>query len=461
MQRRVGAVDLLRGLAIVGMVLSGQMLWHGELPRWMFHAQVPPPAFVFDPSVAGITWVDLVFPFFLFSMGAALPFALRKKEGVSGWTILRGGVHRWLWLTVFAVALGNTGLEHLSTWNSWVASLMTLVVWGLFFVAFVRLPDMDARRNRWMNWCGLGALIGYTALQSLWGVEVDLLRTNIIILILANMALFGTMIWWWTRSHIAWRGVIIAGIAVWHLSGQVEGSWTQDLLRMTGDEGLIRFEFLKYLCILLPGSIAGDVIYDMIHQGTRVEREQNTRVGAVAGILAVMFCGVMCGLYLRELWAVVLVVAVGSCVVGGLLQGLTTADAQMLRRLMTLSLVWMVVGLLAEPLEGGIKKDPATVGYFFITSALALWVVMMAWIAERHFGSRLKWIESTGENPMMAYTAAGHLLMPIVTLVGLAPQVAQWSAASPWCGVARGVAMCGLVVGVTVAFSRKKIVWKS
>lgn len=38
MEKRAYTVDLLRGLAIVGMVLSGQILWHAELPAWLFHA---------------------------------------------------------------------------------------------------------------------------------------------------------------------------------------------------------------------------------------------------------------------------------------------------------------------------------------------------------------------------------------------------------------------------------------
>lgn len=87
MEKRAYAVDLLRGLAIVGMVLSGQILWHAELPAWLFHAQVPPPSFRFDPSVPGITWVDLVFPFFLFSMGP-----LSRWPCVSGWS---SGVNLW------------------------------------------------------------------------------------------------------------------------------------------------------------------------------------------------------------------------------------------------------------------------------------------------------------------------------------------------------------------------------
>ncbi len=33
---------------------------------------------VFDPSISGITWVDVVFPVFLFCMGASIPLSVSK-----------------------------------------------------------------------------------------------------------------------------------------------------------------------------------------------------------------------------------------------------------------------------------------------------------------------------------------------------------------------------------------------
>ena len=73
---RASSLDALRGYAILTMVLSGSVAW-GVLPGWMYHAQVGPRSnFVFDGSIYGITWVDLVFPFFLFAMGAAFPFSI-------------------------------------------------------------------------------------------------------------------------------------------------------------------------------------------------------------------------------------------------------------------------------------------------------------------------------------------------------------------------------------------------
>ena len=78
MQLRNNSIDALRGFAILTMILSGSIAYSAVMPAWMFHAQVPPPLHQFIPTLPGITWVDLVFPFFLFSMGAAIPLALKK-----------------------------------------------------------------------------------------------------------------------------------------------------------------------------------------------------------------------------------------------------------------------------------------------------------------------------------------------------------------------------------------------
>ena len=68
MQKRANSIDILRGLAVIMMTFSGMIPFDGALPVWMYHAQEPPPAHDFNPNLAGLTWVDLVFPFFLFAM---------------------------------------------------------------------------------------------------------------------------------------------------------------------------------------------------------------------------------------------------------------------------------------------------------------------------------------------------------------------------------------------------------
>lgn len=69
------------------MVLSG-VIPRNTLPAWMYHAQLPPPTHAFNPNLPGLTWVDVVFPLFLFSMGAAIPLALSRRLA-TGWDTKR------------------------------------------------------------------------------------------------------------------------------------------------------------------------------------------------------------------------------------------------------------------------------------------------------------------------------------------------------------------------------------
>jgi predicted acyltransferase len=90
------SVDALRGFAVLTMVLSGSIAFGDVLPAWMYHAQVPPPDHTFNPAIPGITWVDLVFPFFLFSMGAAIPLSFQAhfQTGAPRFTVLAVAARR-------------------------------------------------------------------------------------------------------------------------------------------------------------------------------------------------------------------------------------------------------------------------------------------------------------------------------------------------------------------------------
>ena len=109
---RVNSIDALRAISIFGMVFSAAIGYSSNLPSWMFHCQVPPPSYVFNPDVRGITWVDLVFPFFLFSMGAAFPFSIGKKirSGQGALSVSLGIIKRGIILMAFAVAVGNMNI---------------------------------------------------------------------------------------------------------------------------------------------------------------------------------------------------------------------------------------------------------------------------------------------------------------------------------------------------------------
>lgn len=466
--KRVAAIDLLRALAIIGMVASGQMFWNTELPAFMFHAQVPPPTFVFNPDVAGITWVDLVFPFFLFSMGASMPLALRRREqkgeGVREVTV--SALHRFVWLASFAIVLGNTRMGMLSATKPWVASLVTLGVWALFFAMFVRVPNLDRRKNAILNWCGFALLVGVTMLyKPLFGVEVSLYRSDVIILILASMALFGTLLWWATRNSTLVRVAIIGGVALLKMASSVDGSWCQWLWQQTPAVWLFRFEFLKYLCLVLSGTMAGDVIYRALKTGVTSERASDRRSGWLTATLVVLLVAIivvtMWGLFVREVATTVTVTLALCAVVGVVLANLRTTEQPLLKALFALGVVLFIIGLVAEPMEGGIKKDHATVSYFFVTGGLASFVLTAALALEIRFGVRLRALEACGANPMFAYTASGYLLTPILTLTSLSVVIDRVANMGPWWAFGRGVLFALLVIAVTYPFTRKNYFWKS
>lgn len=466
--KRVAAIDVLRALAIIGMVVSGQMLWNAELPAFMFHAQLPPPTFAFNPEVPGITWVDLVFPFFLFSMGAAMPLALRRREEQgAGWKEVTGSaLHRFVWLASFAIILGNTRMGLLGSVERWVAALATLLIWGLFFAMFVRVPKMEKRKNTLLNWGGFVLLVGATLLyKPIFGVEVSLHKSDIIILILASMALFGTLLWWLTRNSLAMRMVVIGGVALLKMASSVEGSWCQWLWEQTPAVWLFRFEFLKYLCLVLSGTVAGDVIHRALKGAPATDTPHDRRQAWLTASLVVLMVALILtqlwGLFVRQVGMTVLLSVVLCAVVGVVLKYLRTPEKALLRSLFGVAVVLLLIGLVAEPLEGGIKKDHATISYFFVTGGMASFVLIAALALELRFGIRFRALEACGANPMFAYTASGYLITPIAVLTSLSVLIERFANLTPWCGFWRGVLFALLVIAVTYPFTRKNYYWKS
>ncbi len=526
MKERALAVDLLRGLAIVGMVLSGYISRNPDLPAWLFHAQLPPPSFAFDPSVPGITWVDLVFPFFLFSMGAAFPFSIGRRldRGVSAvqvaWTILRRG----LLLAFFAIVLGNTNLWtlHEALQRPVAASLLTLVVWGAFFAMFVRLRNRSERFNTLLNGCGIAALLLLLVLYRALGVDVNLYRSDIIILILANVVVAGSFLWWLTRRKPGLRMGLVALLVALKLSAAVPGSWTAEVWNATFAPWLYHTEFLQYLCIVLPGSVAGELIARWLaRKGTAAPAAsadlsvtaavaphfvcsvtstpaaasaaslsapeaaavpspadgKGTRPAAaphdaeplpvrfrLAGVLVLLLLAVnLWGLYVRALTANLLLTLLAGGAAAWLLRRPRTALQELLSALFATGLFWLLLGLVFEPLEGGIKKDPATVSYFFVTAGMASHVLLLATLLFESLHGRAGLLVRCGENPMIAYTAAGYVVVPLLFIEE------QWGFPMPWiwgaggcgAGIARGVVVTLLAMLLTSAFTRRRLFWRT
>ncbi len=456
MQNRVYIIDILRGLAIIGMVLSGQILWNAELPAWLFHAQVPPPNFVFDPTVPGITWVDLVFPFFLFSMGAAFPLAIIKRleKGETFVGVLKSSLVRWFLLSLFAISLGNLRMGNLGDIAIWLKSIIQIIVWVLFCTMFIRFNKLSPKQNIIIHLIGAFLIIILMIVFKLFlNLPVSLHRCDIIIMVLANMALWGTLIWYFTRNNLLARLAILAIVIALKMTSKVDSSWNVEFWNWTPAAWLFRFDYLKYLAIIIPGSIVGDILCGYMKKSEEVWNKKII-LGAVVGLVLLvlnMYC-----LFSRQLPSNM----VFTLLLLSLLLFFLRSD-NLLFKITSWGAFWLVLGLVFEAYEGGVKKDSATISYFFITSGLASVLVASGEVLIRKIKGRPRFLIMCGQNPMIAYTATGFIIMPFLNLTGLNEFLVSFAGLSPWCGVVRGIIITTIVVIITCLFTKKKIFWRT
>lgn len=132
------------------------------------------------------------------------------------------------------------------------------------------------------------------------------------------------------------------------------------------------------------------------------------------------------------------------------------------QRLTLLAVVLMTLGIMAEPLQGGIKKDPATLGYLFTTAALAVVALVALSVVVDYFGCRKAsaFLWQSGQNPMVAYVACDLVVYPLLNITGGVALL--WPLYStPWLGALHGVILTTLTILITMLTTRQKWFWRT
>ncbi|MBN2092224.1 DUF5009 domain-containing protein [candidate division KSB1 bacterium] len=465
---RAHALDALRGFAILTMVLSG-VIPYKVLPAWMYHAQIPPPTHQFNPDLAGLTWVDLVFPMFLFALGAAIPLSLsrRLEKGESSFKILFSIGERGLLLGFFAIFLRHVRphvIESSPSTQTWLIALLGFV---LMFPIFLRLPAT------WKSWWKYSVKIGgwlvililLLNLRYPDGSGFSLSRSDIILVVLTNVAVFGSLLWLLTRKNPLVR-LSLPGILIALRLSQTEPGWIQWFWNFSPAPWIYKMYYLQYLFIFIPGTIIGELLLSSM-QAAEVSPKDNKnwsagRFWTLAGISVSIILVLLIGMQARWVWQTALASAL-LCGTGYLLViHANNEEEKLLKNLFLWATYWLILGLFFEPYEGGIKKDHSTLSYYFVTTGLSIFLLIAFFIIIDIF-KKQRWLQlliDNGKNPMIAYTGFANFVWPILALTGLEKFFIQITP-TPWLGFLRGLFYTIILALIVQFFSKRKLFWRT
>ncbi len=463
--RRAHSLDALRGYAIMTMILAATEAF-GILPEWMYHAQEPPPTHVFNPHIYGITWVDLIFPFFLFSMGAAIPLSIGRQleKGVAKWTLLKKTAIRWMKLTFFAVFVIHVYPYMLGYPAPWMNQAVAIAAFALMFMVFMHNPfHLNKWGNRIVNSLAYLAAIALILFQPYAeGKPFMLTDEDVIILILANVSLTGTIIYLLTPQKPIARLALIPLLMAFFMSAKTDGSWQQAVRDFSFAPWLFNIAYQEYLLIIIPGTIAGDLMTQWLRKESTTQTKGNIKWAPLIAVLSlVLIVANVITLYCRTLLTNILISAFILALLWLMLRN-GNAEKGCWRKLFLCGTYTLVLGLIVEAYEGGIRKDDVTLSYLFVTCGLAFFALLFFTIVCDHY--HIEWLskplELVGRNPMVAYVSNGLAVIPILQLCQVYPMLTNFCD-TPFLGFIQGVVITSLCLLLTAFFTKRKMYWKT
>jgi predicted acyltransferase len=245
--QRIRSIDAFRGITILVMIFVNDVAGVSGVPLWMKHM----PA-----DANAMTFVDIVFPAFLFIVGMSLPFAIntRLAKGDSFWKLQGHILWRTLGLLVLGVFMVNAEggynekamgmsiavwsllfyLCAILVWNvyrfknkAWAYLLRSVGAIGLAFLAWIYCGGEDGTQGLTPQWWGILGLIGWAYLFSC--IIYQLLRGRILLLLLAiaiciawyaisrsDAAKDNTVLQWMSArsGHAAHTSIVLCGIVL-------------------------------------------------------------------------------------------------------------------------------------------------------------------------------------------------------------------------------------------------------
>ena len=384
---RLSSLDAFRGLVILTMTFVNYLAGVRGIPAWAKHM---------PEKADGYTFVDVVFPGFLFIVGVAIPLAFHKRlaRGDSLLGLWRRVLTRSASLILVGVILVNsssysadaTGLSR----NLWflLAMLMVVLIWSDFPVG----ASKEARRR--FLWLRLGAGLCLAGLLAVFRGKTG-----------AGDVVWLQHSWWGILGLIGWA-YLVSSLAYLAFRGS-----------STALMGVLGFLIALYI-----GDTHGALDW----------------LGPVHNFIGV-------GQVLGSTAADVLIgVLIGNTFVGS---AASMTPAMRSRFFLTFGLGLYAAGLLLRPLHG-INKIAATDSYALVTGGVCcLSFLLVYWVMEVLHQRR--WANAlipVGQNALLAYLLPGMLgnLFGLVGLPGL-----LWQYGAGWPGALNAAVLTLLVLLLT------------
>lgn len=456
--KRYLSLDLLRGISIFGMVFSA-IIPYGNLPAWMYHIQNPPPTHALDMTVAGISWVDLVFPIFIFCMGVAIPFAGKRRieKSIDGKTTLpfiASTLERFIMLWLFSYLYVFLSYSDIGDWR---AQLLTIMGFAALFPLYI----VTKKRSTWLRVIGLILVCGIITIgHYLFGEVISVQRRGIIIFLLAFIYLFGSLIWYFTRGSATKRVIAFSLILIITITTQLLDIPTKAYADLS-----IRWwfnpEYIYFLLIFIPATMIGEEIMKRPPvKETPSKREDKAIKPLYALLNLIIVVWLVYALY-KQIYIINLITT--TLLIAGLVI-ITRKYLPEYNYMILTTAALLILGFIFEPLDGGIKKVPCTISYCLITCAISIMLLIVCdYIYETvPRGFLTKVFTGAGTNPLMSYIAFSNLVMPAMKLTGfISIYQAAYLDNMPWTGVFRAFIITLITMWIVSLFSRWKIYWKA
>ncbi|HEY6218512.1 MAG TPA: DUF5009 domain-containing protein [Gemmatimonadaceae bacterium] len=459
--RRAFGLDALRGLFLISMTL-GFTLGSNHLPLWMYHRQFP---FGTETPVdqPGISWRDLAYASFLFTMAAALPLTLSRRieKGAVEIDIITASLRRYGLLLVYALLIGHSNTFFLGYTQP--ARILSIVGFGLMAMIFTRRrPDWDPKKFAMINRAGWALAVVFLALTPLtYGKQFSFDRIDDIIAGLAFASLFGSLIWYFTRTNLTAR-LAVLGVCLAAFLGAKGDGWVSQWWWDSPFSWAFSPSRFVLMATVIPGTIVGDLILRWMRSSSDqvAPSWSSARLGGLIA-LAVAFTPVITvAMYNRQ-------VQLGTLLAMGMLAGgfflvadPQTATERLLRSLFLWATCWMLIGLFVEPFDGGIRKVPDNLSYYFtVTGTTSMLLVALVAIVDGL--KRQRWVATlvdVGHNPLLCYVLFTVFLNPLSELV---PAVRDMSLDNMAVQATRSIIELSLVIAAVRWMSRRRIYWRT